>query len=93
MSESANTRKMRALVLRCVAQKGQKAFVERLQTTPTRVSRFFSDEGPLHFNEILAAIDEMELKLVGADVEVIDREKKKALAVLAMEEVRRMSEE
>jgi hypothetical protein len=72
MGESANTRNMKALFLQAVARIGQKTIVARLKTTATRVSRFFSNNGGLTLDEVMAAIDEAGLKLVQADAEMIE---------------------
>jgi hypothetical protein len=80
MEETANTRNLRALFLRSVAEKGQLRIVERLNTTPTRVSRFFSDDeegGKLMLSEVLAAIDEAGLTLVRTDAEMVDPDQRK----------------
>jgi hypothetical protein len=91
MSESANTRKSKALVLQSVAKIGQQSIVARLKTTAARVSRFFSGNGGLTFDEVLAAIDEAGLTIVRADAEMIDlsQKKEKEVYVKALETVLR----
>ncbi|QBQ54942.1 hypothetical protein [Nitrosococcus wardiae] len=83
MGGNANTRKMRSLVLQRVAEKGQKRIAERIESTVTRISRFFSGNGGLTLDEVIETLDENDLKVVDKDAITISAEEYAALKLFA----------
>lgn len=83
MSSTANARKSEQLVLQRFASTPQKRLADRIKSTVSRISRFFSNDGGLKFNEVIEVLDEMGLKAVDKNDVTISAEEYAALKLFA----------